>query len=59
MYRRDIQTRIENMSYEEQKRVTAMLDNDMQAYDDNCNVIEVTVTALTNAIESLCRLIFK
>lgn len=59
MYRRDIQTRIENMSYEEQKRVTAMLDNDMQAYDDNCNVIEVTVTALTNAIESLCKLIFK
>ena len=59
MYRRDIQTRIENMSYEEQKRVTAMLDNDMQAYDDNCNVIEVTITALTNAIGSLCRLIFK
>lgn len=59
MYRRDIQTRIENMSYEEQKRVTAMLDNDMQAYDDNCNVIEVTITALTNAIESLCKLIFK
>ena len=57
MYKKDMETYLNEMSYEEQKRLVERIE-DQQAYDDSCNVIEVTVTALTTAIKALVKLIF-
>ena len=57
MYKKDMETYLNGMSYEEQKRLVERIE-DQQAYDDNCNVIEVTVTAITTAIKALVKLIF-
>ena len=57
MYKKDMETYLNEMSYEEQKRLVERIE-DQQAYDDNCNVVEVFVTATTAAVKALVKLIF-
>ena len=57
MYKKDMETYLNEMSYEEQKRLVERIE-DQQAYDDNCNVVEVLVTATTAAVKALVKLIF-
>ena len=57
MFRKDLESYINEMSYEKQKDLVRKLD-DMQSYDDSCNVIEVVVDATIAAVKSLFRLIF-
>lgn len=57
MFRKSLYEELDNMSYEEQKALYSRIE-DQQAYDDNCNVVEVLVTATTAAIKALVKLIF-
>lgn len=57
MFRKSLYEELDNMSYEEQKALYDRIE-DQQAYDDNCNVVEVLVTATTAAIKALVKLIF-
>ena len=57
MYKKDMETYLNEISYEEQKRLVERIE-DQQAYDDSCNVVEVTVTAVTTAVKALFKLIF-
>ena len=57
MFRKSLYEELDNMSYEEQKALYGRIE-DQQSYDDNCNVIEVLVTATTAAIKALVKLIF-
>ena len=57
MYKKDMETYLNEMSYEEQKRLVERIE-DQQAYDDNCNAVEVLVTATTAAVKALVKLIF-
>jgi hypothetical protein len=57
MYKKDLESYLNEMSYEQQKELVARIE-DQQAYDDNCNVVEVLVTATTAAIKALVKLIF-
>lgn len=57
MYKKDMETYLNEMSYEDQKRLVERIE-DQQAYDDNCNVVEVLVTATTAAVKALVKLIF-
>ena len=57
MYKKDLESYLNEMSYEQQKELVYKLE-DQQSYDDNCNVIEVLVTATTAAIKALVKLIF-
>jgi hypothetical protein len=57
MYKKDLESYLNEMSYEQQKELVARIE-DQQAYDDNCNVIEVLVTATTAAVKALVKLIF-
>ena len=47
----------DKMSYEKQKEALRVLE-DHQAYDDNCNVVEVVVEATVAAVKALVKLIF-
>ena len=57
MYKKDMETYLNGMSYEEQKRLVERIE-DQQAYDDSCNVIEVVVEAAVTAVKALVKLIF-
>lgn len=57
MYKKDIETYLNEMSYEDQKRLLERIE-DQQAYDDSCNVIEVAVKATVTAVKALVKLIF-
>lgn len=57
MYKKDLESYLNEMSYEQQKELVYKLE-DQQAYDDNCNVVEVLVTATTAAVKALIKLIF-
>ena len=57
MYKKDMETYLNEMSYEQQKELVYKLE-DQQSYDDNCNVVEVLVTATTAAVKALVKLIF-
>ena len=57
MYKKDMESYLNEMSYEQQKELVARIE-DQQAYDDNCNVVEVLVTATTAAVKALVKLIF-
>ena len=57
MYKKDMETYLNEMSYEDQKRLVERIE-DQQAYDDNCNVVEVLVSATTAAVKALVKLIF-
>ena len=57
MYKKDLESYLNEMSYEDQKRLVERLE-DQQAYDDNCNVVEVLVSATTAAVKALAKLIF-
>ena len=57
MYKKDLESYLNEMSYEQQKELVARIE-DQQAYDDNCNAIEVLVTAATAAVKALVKLIF-
>ena len=57
MYKKDMETYLNEMSYEEQKRLVERIE-DQQAYDDNCNAVEVLVTATTAAVKALVKMIF-
>ena len=57
MFRKSLYEELDNMSYEEQKALYGRIE-DQQAYDDNCNVVEVLVTATTAALKALVKLIF-
>lgn len=57
MYKKDMETYLNEMSYEEQKRLVERIE-DQQAYDDSCNVIEVAVEATVSAVKALVKLIF-
>ena len=57
MYKKDMETYLNEMSYEDQKRLVERIE-DQQAYDDSCNVVEVLVTATTAAVKALVKLIF-
>jgi hypothetical protein len=57
MYKKDLESYLNEMSYEQQKELVYKLE-DQQSYDDNCNVLEVLVTATTAAIKALVKLIF-
>ena len=57
MYKKDMETYLNEMSYEEQKRLVERIE-DQQAYDDSCNVIEVVVEAAVTAVKALVKLIF-
>ena len=60
MLNREINDELKNMSYEKQREVLDMIkDMDTQAYDDSCNIVEVVVDAVINAITAVGRLIFK
>lgn len=58
MYKKGFYDEINDMSYEKQKEMLRLLEDDKQAYDDSCNVIEVTVNAMTEAVKALVKLIF-
>ena len=57
MFRKSLYEELDNMSYEEQKALYERIE-DQQSYDDNCNVVEVLVTATTAAVKALVKLIF-
>jgi hypothetical protein len=57
MYKKDLESYLNEMSYEQQKELVARIE-DQQAYDNNCNVVEVLVTATTAAVKALVKLIF-
>ena len=57
MYKKDMGTYLNEMSYEEQKRLVERIE-DQQAYDDSCNVIEAVVKATVTAVKALVKLIF-
>lgn len=57
MYKKDMESYLNEMSYEQQKELVYKLE-DQQSYDDNCNVVEVLVTATTAAVKALIKLIF-
>jgi hypothetical protein len=57
MFRKSLYEELDNMSYEEQKALYSRIE-DQQSYDDNCNVVEVLVTATTAAVKALVKLIF-
>ena len=57
MYKKDMESYLNEMSYEDQKRLVERIE-DQQAYDDNCNVVEVTVNATITAVKALFKLIF-
>lgn len=57
MFRKSLYEELDNMSYEEQKALYGRIE-DQQAYDDNCNVVEVLVIATTAAVKALVKLIF-
>lgn len=58
MFNKDFEDYINEMSYEKQKELVRKLD-DMQAYDDNCNIIEIVVDATIEAVKAIGRMIFK
>ena len=45
MFRKSLYEELDNMSYEEQKALYGRIE-DQQSYDDNCNVVEVLVSAI-------------
>ena len=57
MYKKDMESYLNEMSYEQQKELVARIE-DQQAYDDSCNVIEVAVEATVAAVKALVKLIF-
>ena len=57
MFNKDFESYINEMSYEKQKELVSKLE-DLQAYDDSCNVIEVVVEATITAVKALVKLIF-
>ena len=57
MFNKDFESYINEMSYEKQKELVSKLE-DLQAYDDSCNVIEVVVEATVAAVKALVKLIF-
>ena len=57
MYKKDMETYLNEMSYEERKRLVERIE-DQQAYDDSCNVVEVVVKATVTAVKALVKLIF-
>ena len=60
MLRNEFDDRLKNMSYEKQKELLDIMnDMDKQAYDDNCNVVEVVVDAFVEVFKVVGRLIFK
>lgn len=58
MLNKEINDRVKNMSYEKQKEVIRLLD-DNQSYDDSCNIIEIVVDSTIEAIKALGRILFK
>lgn len=58
MFNKDFEDYINEMSYEKQKELVRKLD-DMQAYDDSCNIIEIVVDVTIEAVKAVGRLIFK
>ena len=52
MFKKDFEDYINEMSYEKQKDLVRKLD-DMQAYDDSCNIIEIVVDATIEAVKAL------
>lgn len=57
MYKKDMESYLNEMSYEQQKELVERIE-DQQSYDDNCNVIEVVVEATVAAVKALVKLIF-
>lgn len=57
MYKKDLESYLNEMSYEDKKRLVERIE-DQQAYDDNCNVIELVVEATVTAVKALVKLIF-
>ncbi len=57
MYKKDLESYINELSYEQQKELVYKLE-DQQSYDDSCNVIEVVVEATVAAVKALVKLIF-
>ena len=57
MFNKDFESYINEMSYEKQKELVSKLE-DLQAYDDSCNVIGVVVEATISAVKVLVKLIF-
>ena len=58
MYKRTLQEQLDTMSYEQQKDLLRHIEDDNQAYDDSCNVIEVTVEAIVNVVGFLLKKLF-
>ena len=58
MYKKDMESYLNEMSYEQQKELVARIE-DQQAYDDSCNIIEIVVDATIEAVKAVGRLIFK
>ena len=52
MFKKDFEDYINEMSYEKQKELVRKLD-DMQAYDDSCNIIEIVVDATIEAVKAV------
>ena len=58
MLNKEINDMLKDMNYEKQKEVLHYLKDD-QAYDDNCNIIEIVVDATIETVKAIGRLIFK
>ena len=62
MLRNEIYSKFENMSYEKQKEVLKQLDeikqDDNQAYDDSCNIVEILVDAVVNVVKVIAKNLF-
>ena len=58
MYRKSLEQELDRMSYEQQKELLRHIEDDNQAYDDSCNVIEVTVEAIVNVVSFLLKKLF-
>ena len=60
MLKKEFNDMLDNMSYEQQKDLMKKIQNDdFQSYDDSCNVIEVVVDAVINAVGTLVKMIIK
>ena len=58
MLSKEIADKCKNMSYEQQKEVMSYLNNDNQAYDDSCNIVEVVVEAVVNVVKVIAKNLF-
>lgn len=60
MLRKEFESMCNNMSYEQQKEMLRKIkDEDLQQYDDSCNVIEVLVDSVAACVGTIGRMIFK